>query len=45
MDAEMLLRVRIEKKSWGNKDEKKLLRVRKESRRVEGTIIQSSCLQ
>ena len=41
----MLLRVRREKKSWGNKDEKKLLRVRKESRRVEGTRIQSSCFQ
>ena len=44
-DAEQLLRVRREKKSLGNKDEKKLLRVRKESRRVEGTRIQSSCLQ
>ena len=41
----MLLRVRREKKSWGNKDEKKLLRVRKERRRVEGTRIQNSCLQ
>ena len=41
----MLLRVRKEKRSWGNKDEKKLLRVRKESRRVKGTRIQSSCLQ
>ena len=44
-DAEQLLRVRREKTSLGNKDEKKLLRVRKESRRVEGTRIQSSCLQ
>ena len=41
----MLLGVRRKKKSWGNKDEKKLLRVRKESRRVEGTRIQSSCPQ
>ena len=41
----MLLRVRREKKSLGNKDKKKLLRVRKECRRVEVTRIQSSCLK
>ena len=29
----MLLRVRREKKSWGNKDEKKLLRVRRREKK------------